>query len=389
MGCSYLPASGPGHRAITIGATASLTAGKKEIAYDYVLVDITSDVINLVESITLGSLYDSFGVRARYSPDLTLGEGDVIQITVFESSTGGLFIPPDAGVRPGNFVTLPPQKIDRSGDISVPYAGRVRASGRTLMQVQSAVERRLSPRAVEPQVVVSLVEQTAVPVTVIGEAASQLQLNPNERILDVIARSGGVRGKPFELFVTLQRRGRNETIHFPRLVRKASENVYAQPGDTIYVHREKQKFVAVGALGAGGQDSGVTGIFDFEEERVSLMEAIAQAGGLLDFRADASSVFIYRTEFRSSLESMGVDLSHFDPDQKLIPTIYRANFLDPSSFFFAQRFPIRHKDAIYVANSDSVELEKFLINTRLITSTIAGVSGDVVATRDNVRALRD
>src|SRR5262245_30282564 len=39
---------------------------------------------------------------------ITLGIGDVVSITIFEPP-GGLFVPSDAGARPGNFVTLPNQ----------------------------------------------------------------------------------------------------------------------------------------------------------------------------------------------------------------------------------------------------------------------------------------
>jgi len=45
---------------------------------------------------------------------ITLGVGDVVSITIFEPS-GGLFVPSDAGARPGNFVTLPNQIVDSNG----------------------------------------------------------------------------------------------------------------------------------------------------------------------------------------------------------------------------------------------------------------------------------
>ena len=48
----------------------------------------------------------------------------------FEAAAGGLFIPAEAGVRPGNYVTLPNQPVDTKGFISVPYAGLVRPPAR-------------------------------------------------------------------------------------------------------------------------------------------------------------------------------------------------------------------------------------------------------------------
>jgi protein involved in polysaccharide export with SLBB domain len=66
--------------------------------------------------------------NARRPPPrgIMLGVGDVVSITIFES-LGGLFFPNDAGARPGNFVTLPNQMADSNGNITVPYAGIIRA----------------------------------------------------------------------------------------------------------------------------------------------------------------------------------------------------------------------------------------------------------------------
>src|SRR5690606_3123197 len=178
------------------------------------------------------------------------------------------------------------------------------------------------------------------------------------------------------------------TVYFPTLVNKPRENIFVEPGDTLYVYREQQKFVALGALGTVGQTSGLTGQFAFGQERLSLNEAVAKAGGLLDFRANPAQVFLYRVEQRSMLERMHVDLQAFLPEQTMIPVIYRANFRDPSSFFVAQSFPMRHKDVIYVSNAESVEVSKFLDYLLLITAAASGASTDVLITRDALRLRR-
>jgi polysaccharide export outer membrane protein len=387
-GCTNLPVDGPSHHDITGAATASVNNERRQVAYDYVLVDVSDKVIDCLLDIGPGSFFRSFGTGRGPAPTITVGVGDVVQVTIFESSAGGLFIPPEAGVRPGNFVSLPPQTVNRNGTISVPYAGDVQAAGRTPQQIKVDVEKALSVRAVEPQVVVTLVEQTAMSATIISlNGSSRLQIRPNERILDVVARAGSSSIPGYEMFITLQRRGHRATVYFPALMNDPRENIYVQPGDTIYVYREQQKFVATGALGAGGVTSGVTGLFPFEQEQLSLNEALAKAGGLVDGRANPQA-FLYRMEPRETLERMGVDTGKFPPAAKFIPTVYRANFRDPSVFFFAQRFPMRNKDAIYVANADSVELEKFIAHSTAITSYVAGTTLDVLVTRDSIRALR-
>ncbi len=387
-GCTNLPLGGPLHGDINGAATSAVTTERRQVAYDYVLVEMSDKIIDSLIELGPGSFFSSFGTGHGPAPTITVGVGDVVQVTIFESSAGGLFIPPEAGVRPGNFVSLPSQTVNRNGTISVPYAGDIQAAGRTPQQIKEAIEKVLSARAVEPQVIVTLVEQTAAAVTVISMGGSnKLQIRPNERILDIVARAGGGRIAGYEMFITLQRRAHRATVYFPALISDPRENIYVHPGDVLHIYREQQKFIAMGALGAGGVTSGVTGFFPFDQEQLTLNEAIAKAGGLVDGRANPH-VFLYRMEPREVLDKMGVDTRKFPVTAKFIPTVYKANYRDPSIFFLAQRFPMRNKDAIYVANADSVELEKFIAHSTAITSYVAGTAGDIVATRDAIRALR-
>jgi polysaccharide export outer membrane protein len=204
----------------------------------------------------------------------------------------------------------------------------------------------------------------------------------------MISKAAGLKYPGYELIVTLQRGRQRATVYFPTLINNPEENIFVTPGDTIYVYREQQKFVAIGALGTVGQTSGLTGQFAFEQERLSLNEAVAKAGGLLDFRANPGQVFLYRLEHREVLERLKVDLRAFPPEQVMIPVVYRANFRDPSSFFFAQSFPMRHKDVIYVSNADSVEVTKFLAYLLQYSSTTSGIGADIVLSRDSILLRR-
>src|SRR5262245_7113580 len=361
-GCTALPTSGPSSKHIIEGASTVLVSEPNTVGFDYVLLDINRSVLDRVAGIGLGSFFKSFGNKNTAPAAIRVGVGDVVQVSIFESTSGGLFVPAEAGSRPGNFVTFPSQMVDRSGTVSVPFAGQVKVEGRSLSEIQAEIEQRLSRRAVEPQAIVALAEQNANEVSVVGEGAAngKLKIRPaGERVLDMISKAGGLKYPGYETFVALQRGKQKTAIYFPHLINSPDENVFVAPGDTLYVYREQQKFVAVGALGAGGQTSGLTGQFAFEQERLSLNEAIARAGGLLDARASPSQVFLYRMEYRDTLEALNIDLKKFPRDQKFIPAIYRANYRDPSSFFLAQSFPMRHRDIIYVANAESVELTKF------------------------------
>lgn len=314
------------------------------------------------------------------APDIRLGVGDVVAVTVFEAQAGGLFIPLQAASRPGNFIQIPNQTVDRAGNITVPYAGQVKAAGRTVPEVQNDIVGKLRNRAIEPQVVITVAEQRSNLVSVMGDVNSPLKFAlslPGERILDSIARAGGPKNQGWQTFVTLQRRGHKQTVGFNRLIANPENNINVQPGDTIYVFSEQQTFLAFGATGQQGQ-------FNFDQDRVSLAEAVAKAGGLIDAQADPRTVFIYRVEPIDYLAEMGVDVSRWG-NTRSIPVIYWANFGDPAGYFLATETPIQNKDVIYISNAPTVDFTKFLTFVRTMVATAH--DGFVLRNTINVKSV--
>lgn len=380
-GCTALPRSGPDDAAIESNAAIKVSTEGKKIGIDYVLVDINKSILGYFKDPVSASFKDSFGGGRGGPPDIPLGIGDVLQVSIFEAQAGGLFIPSEAGSRPGNYITLPSQTIDRNGTISVPYAGRVVAAGRPKEQVEQEIEDQLANRAIEPQVVITTVTSRSSQVAVLGDVndAAKVEISAaGERILDVISTAGGISSPGEETYVTLQRRGKTGTVSYQKLENTPAENIYVAPGDTVFVNRERRTFLAFGA-------SGLNGRFDFEESNLTLGEALAKAGGLLDDRADPAQVVLYRTVDRKTLQKMNVDTSSFSSEQ--IPVIFRANMRDPSAFFATQKFAMQDKDILYVSNSNSVELLKVLDIANSVTSSASGMSSDAVSTRDAVEQL--
>jgi polysaccharide export outer membrane protein len=302
----------------------------------------------------------------RRPGDLRFGIGDTISVTIFEAGSGGLFIPAEAGVRPGNFVTIPTQSIDNQGNISVPYAGAIRAAGRTKNEVQNAIVDALKNRAIEPQVVVSTVGQQSSLVTLVGDVRAPGRLPAfaaGERILDTISRAGGTAAPGEEEWVMLERGGRRALSPFGALLYESVNNIWTHPGDTIYVYREPQTFLTFGAVEGQRQ-------IPFGAWRISLSEAVAKTGGLNESLADPTSVFLYRGETRETVEAMGYDTSQFKGP--IIPVVYNLNLRDPSGYFLANSFEMRNKDVIYVSTSSAVEMVKF----RNYMATIYGTATD-------------
>jgi polysaccharide export outer membrane protein len=296
------------------------------------------------------------------TPKVMLGIGDVVSVTIFEAAAGGLFIP-ESGARPGNFVTLPDQIVDNSGNITMPYAGTIRSAGRSIPDIQADIVSRLGARAIEPQVVITLKEQQATQVSVLGavHTAGRFPINPSgDRVLDAIARAGGPEFPAYETYVTLKRGKTEATEHFNSLVRITGDNVFVHAGDIIVVSRKPESFVALGASGRNGQ-------FEFGAETVTLAEALGRAGGLIDSRANPTYVFLYREEDREVVERVGFSTINFATDR--IPTIYTVDVRDPSGYFLASKFELRDKDVVYIANAPTVEVSKVFSFVKDATTT--------------------
>jgi polysaccharide biosynthesis/export protein len=300
----------------------------------------------------------------RGPQSIRFGIGDVLGVTIFEAGAGGLFIPLETAVRQGNYVTLPNQEVDAQGNISVPYAGAIRAQGRTAIELQNAIVDALKDLALKPQAVVTLINQRASSYSVLGDVKLSGRfpaLPSGERILDAIARAGGIAQPGNETWVVFERDRKRALVPFGAVVDIPANNIFVRANDLIYVYHEPQTFLAFGASGRQGQ-------FAFEAWHISLAEAVAKASGLSDTQADPGSVFLYRGEPREVAAALGVDVSKYKGP--IIPVIYNLDLRDPAGYFLASKLEIRNKDVIYISNASSVEVSKFLNYVRLIIGTI-------------------
>jgi polysaccharide export outer membrane protein len=257
-------------------------------------------------------------------------------------------------------VTLPPQPVSRAGTISVPYAGQVRAAGLTAGELEERIAAALRDKAIEPQVIVTLAEGVSTAVTVAGEVRNPGRIPltlGGERVLDVIAAAGGTAAPAHDSFVRLTRGGASAEVSLARIVADPAQNIYLRPDDQLYVKTDPQVFTAFGATLRNAS-------IPFGAERLTLAEAIGQAGGLNDVRADPRGVFVFRYEEpalyaliggrRAGAQAMAAG------GGPGVPVIYRLDLEEPASYFAAQRFQMRDNDVLYVSNAPATDLSKFL-----------------------------
>jgi len=293
-----------------------------------------------------------------------------------------------AGGRQG--ATIPDQLVAADGAISVPYAGRIRAAGRTSAEVQQTIEALLADKALGPQALVIVRKSAANAVTVAGEmvAGARIPLSPGgDRLLQVIAAAGGTTTTPttltvaggttpiHEIFVRLSREGVTATIPLARLVADPVEDIYARPGDVLTLVRVPQTF---SVFGAAGRNAAIT----FDAEKLTVSEALAKSQGLQDDLANPNGVFLFRYEPIGVVRALDQPIATRAQDG-VSPVVYRFDLADANTYFLADRFPVKDRDIIFVADAGAAQVQKLFTLISSVTGPI--ITGLLVCSSGNTK----
>lgn len=347
--CSHqLPGVGPSRVEIQDASARPGTAAVQ-------VVDIDARVARqLLEQRRFKLFSETLG-QARAAADI--GMGDTLEVSIWEAPPATLFGGGVSDPRSPSTVratTLPEQMVDREGNISVPFAGRIAAAGKTPQAVEAEVQRRLKGKANQPEVLVRVMRNVSATVTVVGEVINSTRMPltaGGERLLDALAAAGGVRQPVSKMTLQVTRGKQYQSLPLDMIIRDPAQNVPLQPGDVVTAMFQPLSFTALGATGKNEE-------VQFEAQGITLAQALARAGGLIDSRSNAEGVFIFRLEQPQALTWPQQPV--VTTPEGLVPVVYRINLRDPASFFVMQSFPISHQDVLYVSNAPAAELQKFL-----------------------------
>ena len=376
-----LPASAP--------TSAKLESTVDQADFPFHLVPVDSRVVSILSGFKGPSFGPSFRNRARYAASNALRAGDVVSLTVYETGGSTLFPPPMAG--PGYSVgaattasvsagssTVPPQVVEADGTLSVPFVGRLKVAGKTPGEVGRMIERELRGKAVEPQVIVSLVNNATNTATVGGEVNAPrpvaLSLR-GERLLDVIAAAGGAKYPAYETYVEVVSGRTTGMALLQSVVRNDGENIIVRPNDQIFLTRNARTFSVMGATQRVAQ-------YPFDTERVSLAEAIARAGGPIDTIGDPAGIYLFRFEpwpiAKNVLAAANVDITKDASPPDFVPILYRVGLQAADGYFYAQSIQMRDKDVVLVTNSEATQLQKLLTLARGFSGIAFDLQGGIL-----------
>ncbi|MDP9422828.1 MAG: polysaccharide export protein [Pseudomonadota bacterium] len=306
-----------------------------------------------------------------------VGRGDVLEITLWEAPPAVLFgsIPvglTSESLATSNSLSQPGKVVDEEGMISVPFAGSIRAEGRTPAQIEREIVARLRGKANQPQATVRVARNQATNVTVVGDVANsgRIPLTPRgERLLDVLATAGGAKNQVSKTVIQVSRGDRVASMPLEAVIRDPLQNVVIQPDDVVTVYYQPYSFTAMGATGNNNE-------LPFEATGINLAQALGRVGGLREDRADIRGVFVFRFEDPEKLGPHMPANARLTPDGKL-PVIYRLDLKDPANIFVAQSFPMRNRDVLYVSNAPLADLPKFMNMVSGAAFSVIGVTNAV------------
>lgn len=290
------------------------------------------------------------GSRARHGvpneesyDQYRVGPRDILNITVWDhpelTIPAGQFRPPEAA---GNVV-------GEDGTFFYPYVGVVHAAGRTVEEIRDELTRRLSKYIEQVQLDVRVASYRSQRVYVVGEVAQpgiQLVRDIPLTVLEAINNAGGVKPEADQRNITLTREGQTYSINLLSLYEGGdiTQNVLLKHGDIlnvpdsslnkVFVLGETNHFVAGGAIGRSRS-------LVMNKARMTLTEALSEAGGFDQETSDPARIFV----FRGGLGK---------------PEIFHLNAKSPDALLLADRFPLQPRDVIYVDRAEGIRWNQII-----------------------------
>ncbi len=361
--CSNLPNDGP-----SIGDVKSGAADTGD--HRYALVDVDYHVAQTVNDHPAQPMA-TLGAMTSEAPNDLIQEGDSLEIGIYTPGAGPMVVGGEgtsgftvssnsSSTKTEESQSVPRATVERGGTVNVPYAGEVGVAGMTPRQASEAIRRALHGKAVNPQVVVSVLTSPANSVTVLGEVHNSgrypVSAN-NDRILDAIADAGGVTQPSADLLVTVQRGTTTATISLADLLNDPSQNIRLAPRDQVRVTPHVRRINAFGALGKASE-------VPMLDDTVSLATVLSRSGGLDTQSANPTAVLVFRFERPEVAQALGLPAFAGHPDVK-VPIVYRLDLKAGQGFFVASKFTMQPDDTVFVVRANLAEIQKFftLVNT--------------------------
>ncbi len=312
------------------------------------LISITPDLVRALRSVPPPDPTQDLEPFLVAAQPYRIGPADVLTITVWGSPE---FSQP--GGNPGGVANpaLSGFTVNAKGFIQMPFIGSVQAAGLTDEELRDKLTDLLQSMLKKPQVTVAVQTYRSGRIYVDGEVRSPGQQVLNDvpmTLPEALSRAGGITPAADRSSVLVTRGLKTVRINIDQLTSRGidPQRIVLARNDMVRVasNEDTRVYVLGEVNGAGAKP--------FRRGRLTLNEALGDAGGVSSATGDPRQIFVVRVT---------------DP---LKPEIFHLDAASPVALALADGFELRPRDVIYV---DPVPLVRWnrVINLILPSATSA------------------
>ncbi len=277
-----------------------------------------------------------------------VGPRDILNITVWGH--------PELTIPAGEFRSAEAagNVVGEDGTFFYPFAGVIRAAGRTVEEIREELTQKLSKYIERVQLDVRVAGYRSQRVYVVGEVAKpgiHLVKDIPLTVLEAINNAGGVNPGADLRNITLTRADKTYSINLLSLYEGGDikQNVLLKQGDILNVPDNQLNKVFVLGETTMGRGFGVRPrSVMMNKARMTLTEALTEGGGVDQETSDASRIFVFRSALGKS-------------------AIYHLDAKSPDALILADRFPLQPRDVVFVDRAEGIRWNQIIAQ---ITPTV-------------------
>jgi polysaccharide export outer membrane protein len=319
----------------------------------------------VVKLITPDLLQSEKASRARLSlqnvdalfgePNLyVIGSGDLLSILVWDhpelniAAAGAQALSSSGAQMPAAYV------VDQNGMVQFPYVGAIKLAGLTELQARNALADKLVKSIKRPDITLRVQAFRSKRIYVDGEVKSpgnQAIDDVPMTLLEGLTRAGGFLPTSDQSHIVVTRKGVSRVINLPMLVKQGVDpsRIMLAHGDVVRVRsRDENKIYVLGEVTTPKA-------LPMNHGRMTLTEALGEAGGLSQLSSAARQVYVIRNA------------------NDLQPVVYNLDAASPVALALAENFELDPRDVVFVDASGLARFNRIL--SLIIPSAATAATG--------------
>ncbi|GAA5000622.1 polysaccharide biosynthesis/export family protein [Acinetobacter puyangensis] len=221
--------------------------------------------------------------------------------------------------------------IDSNGYISLPLLGQVKATGKTVPELNQLLKRQFAKYLKTPDVITRVLSYEGNRYYVNGQVMKSGQYTLNDQPISVytaLSMAGGVNSQTGDnTSIQLIRNGITYDLNAINLEKNgySLHKLLIQPNDTIYVNtKQDQKLYVMG-------ESNKSQALSLRDQGMTLSDVLGESAGISPYSASASRIYIMRSNLQARTS-----------------TIYQLNLSSLGNLALANQFQMQKNDIVYI-----------------------------------------